>query len=114
MQNKIIVPTAPNPEWRKARSWLAMKGITRKDLANGSSVVEKLEYPPWSNKNKPSNVSNNKSEKSSGSGDTLIGFGKYSTKTYTQLKEDDPRYFEWMVGNVPRFREKAAELDLID
>ena len=124
LQAKIIVPAAVNPNWRKARSWLAMKGITRKDLAEGSDIVEKLENPPWSAKNRVLNkesvgVGNKdkfskKSNSNSPKEESLIGFGKYSTRTYSQLKDDDPRYFEWASENIPRFRIKAAELGLID
>lgn len=91
-------------EWRLNPKWLAIIGITKNDLENGSATVQKLKYPPWDRRNdagfKPK--------------DEKIGFGKYSGKTFSELKNENPQYWGWAIENIARFRIKATELGLND
>jgi hypothetical protein len=92
--------------WRKKEKWLQIIGITNDDLRNGSDYIEKLKYPPWDKRN------NSIKEIPSRDG-YLIGYGKYAQKTFEWVKENDSRYFEWMVSNVDKFRTKAKQLNLL-
>jgi len=103
----IVVPPLATPDWQKNPVFLRIKGITKDDLKNGTGVVEKLKYPPWDSRNS----ANKMVEKESGGS---IGYGKYSHLSFKEVKEQDPRYFEYMIQNVPRFKTKAREFGLLD
>lgn len=92
----------PDPElnpqlkdWRKSPKWLAIKGITRADLINGTGCIEKLAFPPWDKRASP--------QKAGG----LVGFGKHATLTYKELKEKYPQYYFWACENIQGFKEKS-------
>lgn len=90
-------------EWRKNPKWLAIEGITREDLTKGTGRIDKLDYPPWDKKvSKQENKAN----------DELVGFGKYATKEVKWVKDNDFRYFTWMLDNVPKFAAKVKSLNL--
>lgn len=90
-------------EWRKNPKWLAIDGITKDDLKNGTGIIEKLDRPPW---DKKANSQENKSN------EELVGFGKYAAKEVKWVKENDFRYFTWMLENVPKFAAKVKLLKL--
>jgi len=90
-------------KWRKNPKWLAIEGITREDLIKGTGRIEKLDGPPWEKK---ANAQENKSN------EELVGFGKYAMKEVGWVKENDFRYFEWMILNVPKFAAKVKLLKL--
>ena len=91
-------------KWRSDPRWRNIQGITKEELRTGSARIQKLNFPPWDKRSE--------SEKSGDSGGALVGFGKYSDKQITWVKENDARYFDWMVCNVPRFAAKVRELGL--
>jgi hypothetical protein len=89
--------------WRKEPAWLALEGITRSDLANGTGRIEKLSFPPWDSRCRAS---------SNEAANSLVGFGKYASKEITWVKENDISYFLWMKENVPKFAVKVKLLKL--
>ena len=109
-KSTFVVPPPSTGEWRNARVYQNIVGITSEDLISGSNYIEKLKYAPWDSRNELENKNNNNSKPR----DEKIGYGKHGSKTYQELKNDEPRYFLWMTENVPRFRLKAAQLGLID
>jgi hypothetical protein len=105
-KSAFIVPLAVDKNWRKGRVYQNIVGVTNSDLENGSKYIEKLKYPPWD--------SRNDSKDDGKVMDVKIGYGKYSHKTYSEVKNDDPRYFEWCCENIPRFKAKVVQLGLDD
>lgn len=89
--------------WRKNPKFQAIEGISKEDLFNGSAYIEKLKWPPWDKRN-------NSAQKEETS--LTIGYGKYAAKTFEWVKENDSRYFEWMLQNVPKFAAKVKQLGL--
>ena len=90
-------------EWRKNPKWLAINGITKDDLKNGTGIVEKLDQPPWEKK---TNSQENKSN------EELVGFGKHAQLTIKELKEKHFHYFSWACDSIPRFAAKVKLLKL--
>jgi hypothetical protein len=90
-------------EWRESPKWLAIRGITKPDLLNGTGQIEKLKYPPWDKRN-----TNQPTEPLS----CNIGYGKYHDKTYEWVKQNDFRYFSWCSENIPKFAAKVRQLGL--
>jgi len=105
-KSTFIVPPSSTGEWRKARVYQNIVGVSNGDLISGSNYIEKLQYPPWDSRNDLKKGEKIKDEK--------IGYGKYSNDTYAEVKEKNPSYFTYMCENVPRFRLKAAQLGLED
>lgn len=110
-KSAFIVPPAVTKEWKNEPSYQNILGITSDDLINGSNYIEKLKYPPWDSRNdlEIKSVNNNSKPR-----DEKIGYGKHGSKTYQELKNDEPNYWNWMMENVPRFRLKVAQLGLSD
>jgi hypothetical protein len=91
------------PNWRNGPKWLNVVGISKDDLLNGSSYIEKLKYPPWDKRN---------NKQANANTDGKIGYGKYADKSYSWVKENDQSYWSWSINNNNRFRQKASELGL--
>ncbi len=91
--------------WLKSPKFLSIKGISKDDLVNGSSYVEKLKWPPWDKRNdvKGAPVVNQTN---------LVGFGKYAAKTVEWVQDNDENYFNWASENVPKFAAKVKQLGL--
>ena len=87
-------------EWREDARWKTIKGITKKELQEGSNRIEKLKYPPWDKRNEKQEI------------DSKVGFGKYAEKTIDWVKEHDERYYLWMLTNVPKFAAKVKLLEI--
>lgn len=92
--------------WRKNPKFLAIQGVTKQDLLEGSAYIEKLKWPPWDKRNDSKGAAQTNQT-------NLVGYGKYSQKSFEWVKENDYRYFEWMCENVDKFRVKAKQLGLI-
>jgi len=90
--------------WLKSPKFLSIKGISKDDLVNGSSYVEKLKWPPWDKRNDVKGAPQ--------ISDDLVGFGKYSSKTIKWVKDNDKYYFSWALENVPRFTAKVKQSGL--
>jgi hypothetical protein len=92
--------------WRKNPKFLAIQGVSKEDILNGSSYIEKLKYPPWDKRNdSPGSAANNNAS-------STIGYGKYASKSYQWVKDNDERYFSWMLDNVPKFAAAVKKLGL--
>jgi len=91
-------------KWRKDPRWLNIKGVTKEDLINGSAYIEKLPYPPWDSRNNKGAQQVNQTN--------LVGFGKYSSKEVSWVRDNDSNYFNWMLENVPKFAAKVKQLGL--
>lgn len=92
--------------WRKNPKFRAIVGISKEDLLNGSSYIEKLKWPPWDSRN------NKKGTPQSNQTDLAkIGFGKHAQLTYKELKEKQPGYRQWAIENIRGFKEKAEKYE---
>jgi hypothetical protein len=87
--------------WRKNPKFLAIVGVSKEDIYNGSNYIEKLEYPPWDKRNDTKGAQPATSAK--------VGFGKHANLTYKELKEQQPGYWNWAIKEIKGFKEKAEK-----
>ena len=108
-----IIAPAPPPaqtgnEWRLFEGWLAIKGITHKEIYTPCGRMERAVIPGVGSKcgtSAPKSVKIDPKE-------VPIGFGKYRDLSAAEIKKNDPRYFEWLYTNVDKFTKLCNNLGL--
>ncbi len=96
MELPANLPVA-NKNWKTDPRYLAIKAISNSDLLNGRNGVEKLKGGVCAKK-----VENSSNQMKPAA--NSFNFGKHKSKTYEEVKRDDPRYFAWCQENVKNFK----------
>lgn len=91
--------------WRKNKKWIEIRGISREECFNGIGQMERI-------KSILSNSSVDVRKAHGPAKDAPLGYGKYANKTMKEIKEDDPKYYSWMLENVPKFAVLAKKLNV--
>ena len=91
---------------RKSREWLKGNRITLEDLKTGRGAVERVTPEVWFSK------SSMKSAAGAAKGPLRVNFGKYKGKLATEVRSQDPHYWNWAIDNVDWFAKQAEEAGL--
>lgn len=103
-----------HPELRDKRKpisteWLKGPKITAENLKKGTGCVELLDRPEW--------VKSPNGAKSAISGGAakpvqnaaVFGFGKYKSRLYVDILEENPGYLRWCVQEIDGFEAKLRK-----
>lgn len=105
--------------WSVSGDWRKGVAVTSDDLRDGSAIVERVTSEEWfkgagggsGSTGRPAGApqAGPKREWQPPKG-KVMGFGKYATKLMVDVREDDPRYWQWCIDEVNGFRAKAGDL----
>lgn len=104
-------PPASDKSWMKSEKFLAIKGITTREIATFSGQVEKG-TPLKTNFSAQGGRINSSTVVKSTAPTYLVGFGKYAAKEISWVKEHDNGYFTWAIQNVGKFAKMVEKLKL--
>jgi hypothetical protein len=111
-----IIAPAPEPAkvgdaWRKDPKFLAIRGISHKEIYTPCGVMERF-VPNWVGKQPPKTSPEKPPEIKVTGKDAPLGYGKYRDKSITWIIENDSRYSEWMYNNVDKYKKLVDKLGL--
>lgn len=104
-------PPASDQSWKTSAKFLAIKGITTREIATLSGQVEKG-TPLKTNFSTQGGKINSPTIIKPAAPVYLVGFGKYAAREISWVKEHDEGYFTWAVQNVEKFAKIVEKLKL--
>lgn len=75
-----------------SQNWRKGPKITLKDMKNGTGFVQKISHAEALGL-----------KESAKSDEIVFDFGKYRGRLVSEIKQQDPSYYAWVMENVPRF-----------
>lgn len=100
--------------WTATGAWREGIAITLDDLKSGSDLIERVTSEEWfkSTQGTAAKPAPRKDWKTP-VGRTM-GFGKHKDRLMADVQEEDPRYWQWCLDEIPSFRAKVAAAGLLD
>lgn len=97
--------------WSVSGEWRKGPIITSDDLRNGTGAIERVTSEEWFETagSATARPAGPRKDWQPPKGKTM-GFGKYKDRLMVDVREDDSRYWQWCLDEIPSFRAKAGDL----
>ena len=83
--------------------WMAGPRVTFRDMNEGTGLMERVEEP----------LGSTSSRGAPGGKSGVMTFGKYRGKSFSEVKEQDPNYWDWVIENIGGFRAKVIKAGFV-